>query len=56
MSAAPAPSKLMPSAEPDAIWWGGALVAGVIGAGFLLASDRIPDHPLAATASVPISG
>jgi MFS family permease len=44
------------ASSPDAIWWGGALVAGVIGAGFLLASDRIPDHPLAATASVPTSG
>ena len=37
--------------SPDAIWWGGALVAAVIGAGFLLLGDRIPDHPLAATAS-----
>jgi MFS family permease len=37
--------------SPDGIWWGGALVAVVIGAGFLLAGDRIPDHPLAATAS-----
>jgi MFS family permease len=44
------------ASSPDAIWWGGALVAGVIGAGFLLASDRIPDHPLAATASVPVGG
>ena len=38
--------------SPDAVWWGGALVAAVIGAGFLLAGNRIPDHPLAATASV----
>jgi MFS family permease len=43
--------------SPDAIWWGGALVAAVIGAGFLLSGDRIPDSgdripdPLAATAS-----
>ena len=37
--------------SPDAVWWGGALVAAVIGAGFLLSGDRIPDHPLAATAS-----
>jgi len=36
---------------PDAVWWGGAVVAAVIGAGFLLAGDRIPDHPVAATAS-----
>jgi MFS family permease len=39
------------ASSPDAVWWGGALVAAVIGAGFLLAGDRIPDHPLAATAS-----
>jgi MFS family permease len=38
------------ASSPDAIWWGGALVAAVIGAGFLVAGDRIPDHPLAATA------
>ena len=37
--------------SPDAVWWGGALVAGVIGAGALLAGDRIPDKPLAATES-----
>jgi MFS family permease len=35
--------------SPDAVWWGGALVAAVIGAGFLLSGDRIPE-PLAATA------
>jgi MFS family permease len=37
--------------SPDAVWWGGALVAGVIGAGALLAGDRIPDKPLAAIES-----
>jgi len=37
--------------SPNAIWWGGAHVAGVIGAGALLAGDRIPDKPLAATDS-----
>jgi MFS family permease len=37
--------------SPDAVWWGGALVAAAIGAGFLLAGDRIPDQPLATTAS-----
>jgi MFS family permease len=36
--------------SPDAVWWGGALVAAAIGAGFLLSGDRIPE-PLAATAS-----
>jgi MFS family permease len=37
--------------SPDAVWWGGALVAGAIGAGFLLRGDRIPDKSLAATES-----
>jgi MFS family permease len=37
--------------SPSAVWWGGALVAGVIGAGALLAGDRIPDKPLAAIES-----
>ena len=32
--------------SPDAVWWGGALVAGLIGVGFLLVGDRIPDKPL----------
>jgi MFS family permease len=36
--------------SPDAVWWGGALVAAVIGVGFLLSGNRIPE-PLAATAS-----
>ena len=39
--------------SPNAVWWGGALVAGVIGAGALLAGDRIPDAPLGATKSKP---
>lgn len=39
------------TASPDAVWWGGALLAGAIGAGFLLVGDRIPDQPLAATES-----
>ena len=30
--------------SPDAVWWGGALVAAVIGAGFLLSGDCIPSH------------
>ncbi len=40
--------------SPDAVWWGGALVAAVIGAGFLLSGDRIPE-PLAVEAGVPTS-
>jgi MFS family permease len=46
--------------SPDAVWWGGGLVAAVIGAGFLLAGDLIPDHHFAATVSnasgVPMPG
>ena len=41
--------------SPDAVWWGGALIAAVIGAGFLLSGDRIPE-PLAVAASVPDVG
>ncbi len=37
--------------SPNAVWWGGALIAAVIGAGFLLSGDRIPE-PLAATAPI----
>ena len=37
--------------SPNAVWWGGALVAAVVGAGLLLAGDRIPDESLAAAAS-----
>jgi len=42
--------------SPDAVWWGGALVAGVIGVGFLLVGDRIPNKPLATTESTPPLG
>ena len=42
--------------SPDAVWWGGALIAGVIGVGFLLAGDRIPDKPLAPTESRALLG
>ena len=47
----PAIGGLLLQSSPDAIWWGGAIVVAVVGAGFLLAGDRIPDHALAATAS-----
>jgi MFS family permease len=42
--------------SPDAVWWGGALVAAVVGVGCLVAGDRIPDKPLAATESKPPLG
>ena len=37
--------------SPDAVWWGGALTAALIGAGLLLLGDRIPD-PLSQRRSV----
>jgi MFS family permease len=39
------------AASPDAVWWGSGLIAAVIGAGFLLAGDRIPDGSSAAAAA-----
>ena len=49
----PAIGGVVLATSPDSIWWGGALIAAAIGVGFLLAGDRIPDAPLAATASTP---
>ena len=48
----PAIGGVVLAASPDAVWWGGALVAAVIGLGFLLSGDRIPE-PSAAQAGVP---
>jgi hypothetical protein len=39
----PAIGSAVLATSPDAVWWGGALVAAVIGAGFLLSGDRIPE-------------
>jgi MFS family permease len=39
----PAIGGVMLATSPDAVWWGGALVAAAIGAGFLLSGDRIPE-------------
>lgn len=47
----PAIGGVMLAYSPNAVWWGGALVAGVVGVGALLAGDRVPDKPLAATES-----
>jgi MFS family permease len=47
----PAIGGVLLATSPDAVWWGGALVAAVIGAGFLLSGDRIPE-PLAVEAGV----
>ena len=46
----PAIGGVLLATSPNTIWWGGALVAAVIGAGFLYAGDRIPDHPVASAA------
>jgi hypothetical protein len=48
-------ARSLPGRQGDAVWWGGALVAAVIGAGFLLSGDRIPE-PLAVEAGVPDVG
>ena len=32
--------------SPDAVWWGGALVLAMTGAGLLRLGDRIPDPPI----------
>ena len=53
--ARPAIGSAVLATSPDAVWWGGALVAAVIGAGFLLSGDRIPE-PLAVEAGVPDVG
>ena len=42
----------MLATSPDAVWWGGALVAAVIGAGFSLPRRWHPE-PLAVEAGVP---
>ena len=39
--------------SPDAVWWGGALTAALVGAGLLLLGDRIPD-PLLQTQCAPV--
>jgi MFS family permease len=41
----PAIGGVVLATSPDAVWWGGALVAAVIGAGFLRSGDRIPEPP-----------
>ena len=48
----PAIGSAVLATSPDAVWWGGALLAAVIGAGLLLSGDRIPE-PQAAEAGVP---
>jgi MFS family permease len=49
----PAVGGVLLSTAPDAIWWGGAFVMTLTGAGFLRLGDRIPD-PLLPTQSPPL--
>ena len=44
----PAIGGVVLATSPDAVWWGGALVAAVIGAGFLLSGDRIDQRTIPA--------
>jgi MFS family permease len=48
----PAVGGALLATSPDAVWWGGALVMALIGAGFLRFGQRIPD-PLVETRSRP---
>src|SRR5438034_2464631 len=45
----PAIGGLLLQTSPEAVWWGGALVAALAGVVLFRLGDRIPDHPLAAT-------
>jgi hypothetical protein len=49
----PAVGGVLLGTSPDAIWWGGAFVMALTGAGFLRLGSRIPD-PLSPTGSVPL--
>ncbi len=48
----PAVGGAMLATSPDAVWWGGAVTAALIGAGLLRLGDRIPD-PLLQTQCAP---
>jgi MFS family permease len=49
----PAVGGVLLATSPDAIWWGGALAAALIGAGLLRLGDRIPDPLLPAQCPPP---
>jgi hypothetical protein len=46
----PAIGGVVLATSPDAVWWGGGIIAAVIGVSFLLAGARIPD----ASSAVPM--
>jgi len=49
----PAVGGALLATSPDAIWWGGALTAALIGAGMLRLGDRLPDPLLQAQCPPP---
>jgi len=49
----PAVGGALLATSPDAVWWGGALTAALIGAGLLRLGDRIPDPLLQAQCPPP---
>jgi MFS family permease len=49
----PAVGGALLATSPDAVWWGGALAAALIGAGMLRLGDRIPDPLLKAQCPPP---
>jgi MFS family permease len=49
----PAVGGALLATSPDAVWWGGALAAALIGAGLLRLGDRIPDPLLQAQCPPP---
>ena len=49
----PAVGGALLATSPDAVWWGGALVLALTGAGLLRLGDRIPD-PLVPTQRAPV--
>jgi MFS family permease len=49
----PAVGGALLATSPDAVWWGGALAAALIGAGLLRLGDRVPDPLLQAQCPPP---
>ena len=49
----PAAGGAVLATSPDAVWWGGALTAALVGAGLLRLGDRVPDPLLRAQRTQP---